>query len=58
MRPVTLPSSLKTPKPERFSGKSTDDNEIENWFFAMDNLFVAYGAALADSQQLVYAVGY
>jgi hypothetical protein len=57
-QPVTLPSSLKMPKPERFSGKSTDDNEIENWVFAMDNLFVAYGAALADSQQLAYAVGY
>jgi hypothetical protein len=46
------------PKPERFSGKSTDDNEIGNWVFAMDNLFVAYGAALANGQQLAYAVGY
>jgi Retrotransposon gag protein len=55
---VTLPSSLKMPKPERFSGKSTDENEIENWIFAMDNLFVACGAALNDYQQLAYAVGY
>jgi Retrotransposon gag protein len=46
------------PKTERFSGKSADDNEIGNWIFAMDNLFVACGAALNDSQQLAYAVGY
>jgi hypothetical protein len=56
-QPVTSPSSLKMPKPERFSGKSTDDNEIENWVFAMDNLFVAYGAALTGIQQLAYALG-
>jgi Retrotransposon gag protein len=57
-QPVTLPSLLKMPNPERFSGKSTDESEIENWIFAMDNLFVACGAALNDSHQLAYAVGY
>jgi hypothetical protein len=55
---LTMPSSLKMPKPEKFSGKSMDDNEIENWIFAVDNLFVVQGAALTDGQQLAYAVGY
>ena len=43
---------LRFPKPEKFTGKSTDSNEVENWIFAMDNLFVAQGKFLIESQKI------
>ena len=46
------------PNPEKFTGKSTDSNEVENWIFAMDNLFVAQGNFLTEGQKLAYAVGF
>ena len=49
---------LRFPKPEKFTGKSTDSNEVENWIFAMDNLFVAQGNFLTEGQKLAYAVGF
>jgi hypothetical protein len=49
---------IRFPKLEKFIGKFTDSNEVENWIFAMDNLFVAQGKFLAESQKLAYAVGF
>jgi len=54
----TITSQLKMPKPEKFTGKSVDDNEIENWIFTLDNLFDAQGATLSETQKLAYAVSY
>jgi hypothetical protein len=49
---------LRFPKPEKFTGKSTDSNEVENWIFFMENIFVARGNFSTESQKLVYAVGF
>jgi hypothetical protein len=48
---------LRFPKPEKFTGKSTDSNEVENWIFAMENLFAAQGNLLTESQKMAFAVG-
>jgi hypothetical protein len=45
-------------KPEKFTGKSKVSNEVENWIFAMDSLFVAQGNFLTLSQKMAYAVGF
>jgi hypothetical protein len=49
---------FRFPKPEKLTGKSTDSNEVENWIFVMDNLFVAQGNFLTESQKFAYAVGF
>jgi hypothetical protein len=58
LQPAIHSPFLRIPKPEKFTGKFTDSNEVENWIFAMDNLFVAQGNFLAESQKLAYAVGF
>jgi hypothetical protein len=45
-------------KPDKFTGKSTDSTEVENWIFVMDNLVVAQRNILTESQKLAYAVGF
>jgi hypothetical protein len=51
-------SFLRFRKPEKFTAKSTDSNEAENWIFVIDNLLVAQGNCLTKSQKLAYAVGF
>jgi Ty3 transposon capsid-like protein len=58
LQPAMNSPFLRFPKPEKFTGKFTDSNEGENWIFAMDNLFLAQGNFLAESQKLAYAVGF
>jgi hypothetical protein len=57
LQPTMHSPFLRFPKPEKLTGKSTDLNEVENWIFAMDNLFVAQGNFLTESQKMAYAVG-
>jgi DNA mismatch repair ATPase MutL len=45
-------------KPEKFTCNSTDSNEVENWIFAIDNLFVAQGKILTECQKMAYEVGF
>jgi Ty3 transposon capsid-like protein len=58
LQPAMHSPFLRFPKPEKFTGKFTDSNTVENWILAMDNLFVAQGNFLAESQKLAYAVGF
>jgi hypothetical protein len=51
-------SFLIFPKPEKFTDKSTDSNEVKNWIFVMDNLFLTQGNFFSESQKLAYAVGF
>jgi Ty3 transposon capsid-like protein/Zinc knuckle len=58
LQPAMHSPFLRFPKPDKFTGKFTDSNEVENWIFAMDNLFVAQGNFLTESQKMAYAVGF
>jgi hypothetical protein len=49
---------LRFLKPEKSTGKSTDSNEVEKWIVVMDNLVVAQGNILTESQKLASAVGF
>jgi hypothetical protein len=56
--PTPLPgqqsTSLRFPKPDKFTGKRSDD--IANWIFSMDNLFAVQ--TLPETQKVVYAVSF
>jgi hypothetical protein len=58
LQPAMHSQFLRFPKPEKFTCKSTDSNEVENWILVMDNLFVAQGKFLTENQNLAYAVGF
>jgi hypothetical protein len=46
------------PKPEIFTGNSTDSNEVDNWIIVMDNLFVSQGNYFIERLKLAYTVGF
>jgi hypothetical protein len=56
LQPTMHSPFLRFPKPEKFTGKSTDSNKVENWIFAMDNLFVSQGNFLTESQKMAFGV--
>jgi hypothetical protein len=58
LQPTVHSPFLRFPKPEKFNGKSTVSYEVENWIFAIDNLFVAQGNFFTESQKMAYAVGF
>jgi hypothetical protein len=47
-------TSLKLPKPEKFTGKRSDD--VANWIFSMSNLFAVQ--TLTETEKLVYAISF
>jgi hypothetical protein len=58
LQPAMQSPFLRYYKTEKFTGNFTDSNEVENWKFVMDNLFVSQGNFLTESQKLAYAVGF
>jgi hypothetical protein len=58
LQPAINSPFLRFPEPKKFTGNSTDSNKVENWIFAMDNLFVAQSNFLTESQKSAYAVGF
>jgi hypothetical protein len=58
LQPAIHSPFLRFTKPEKFTGKSAESNEVENWIFIMDNLYAAQGNFLTESQKLAYAVGF
>jgi hypothetical protein len=51
LQPTMHSPFLRFPKPDKFTGKSTDSNEVENWIFEMDNLFLAQGKVLPEKSE-------
>jgi hypothetical protein len=58
LQPTIYSPLIRFSKPEKFTGKSTDSNEVEKWIVDMDNLLVAQGNLLTESQKMAYAVGF